>query len=105
MTKHTTKMTAGDQTMTIVAAEGKSGWNVKASIKTGNEKVKDGGVKAITGARAKFDNEAEAVKVVAKLVKDAEGKGWTKREISAKNAFTEIPAPTASTAVAKRAKK
>lgn len=62
-------LSAEGQTLTIVAAEGKSGWNVKASLK---EQKGKGTPKAKTGARQKFTDEAGAKKAFDKLVKEAE---------------------------------
>lgn len=94
MFKKIAKFTADNQTLTIVAAQGKSGINVKASVKTGKGK---GQPKAVTGGREKFDNEVDAVKAFDKLVRVAVSKGWTSVARTVKNAFTvnELPGPTA----------
>lgn len=86
-----TVFVSGDQTLTIVAAQGKTGFNVKASVKNGKGK---GTPKAITGARAKFTNAVEAEKAVKKLTEEAVSQGWAVKPVTSRNAFTSIPAPT-----------
>lgn len=81
--------TAEGQTLTIVAAQGKKGWNVKASLK---ELKGKGTPKAKTGARAKFDTEKDAKKAFDGLVKETLTRGWVKVDRAERNAFTEIPA-------------
>lgn len=91
-----------NQKLTIVAAMGRKGnINVKASLKTGGK----GDAKAMPGCRGSYATEAEAQSKVAVLVKDAVKAGWTKTSertgVSARNAFTEIPAPVILKAVPK----
>lgn len=94
MTKSIAKFTSADksQTLTIVAAQGKKGFNVKASVKTGSGK---GAPKAVTGGRGSFDTADKAGAAFNKLKAEAVKVGWTEVKISAKNAFTSIPAPVA----------
>lgn len=82
----------GNETLTIVAAQGKRGINVKASVKSGSGK---GAPKAQTGCRAKFDKVDEAVSAFEKLCAESLKRGWTRKAISAKNVFSAIPAPSA----------
>jgi hypothetical protein len=77
--------------LTIVASHGKSGWNVKASVKVAGGK---GAPKAKTGARAKFDNVKDAVAAFDKLCAQAIKRDWRKVEKTVRNAFDEIPAPS-----------
>ena len=87
-----TKFTSqdGTQTLTIVAAHGKRGWNVKASIKTGTGKGAD---KAVTGCRETFKAEAEAKSAFAKLVAEGTKRGWVEKVVTTRNAFSSIPEP------------
>lgn len=78
------------QTLTIVAARGKSAYNVKASVKTGKGK---GSAKAVTGCRASFAESTDAEELFQKLVEDAKSTGWVKVDKRVRNAFTEIPKP------------
>lgn len=78
------------QVLTIVAQTGKSGINVKASMKQAGKGVP----KAVTGGRAKPTSEQEAIDLVAKMANDATKLGWVPVAVSVKNAFTEIPAPS-----------
>lgn len=92
-----------DQSMslTITATEGKSGQNVKATMKG----VGKGADRALTGARGKYDSEKDAQKAFDKLVSEAEKNGWVRTTTRVKNAFTEIPAapkPVAKPATAKK---
>lgn len=101
MFKQTAKFNQADsnETLTVVVAEGKSGFNIKASIKT--DAGTKGAPKAKTGAREKFTKKEEAVKAFDKLTKEAVSRGWAKVERVERNAFSSIPAPT----VLKTAKK
>lgn len=92
MTKHFAKFSSADQTLTVIAQQGKKGWNVKASLKTGSGK---GTPKAKPGCREQFKKEDEAVAAFNKLVAEAKKAGWTKVEVASKNSFTTIPAPAA----------
>lgn len=82
------------QALTITMAKGSSGqYNVKSTLKEGRGK---GSPKAITGTRLSVPSEQEAKDYFDRLVADAERKGWIKgASSSSRNAFTEIPAPSA----------
>ncbi len=98
MMKQTARFTSPDlsETMTIVAAAGKKGYNVKASIKRGKGK---GAPKAKTGCRATFKTEKEANSTFSKLTKEALARGWKEQEVSTRSAFSAIPeAPKSSKA-------
>lgn len=92
MTKMIAKFNAegSDQTLTVVAAKGKRGINLKSSVKTGKGK---GQPKAVTGTRATVLTEADAKTRFDALVRDAEKAGWKRVTVTSKNAFTSIPAP------------
>lgn len=79
--------------LTIAAVKGKSGYNLKVSVKTSREK---GSPKAITGCRASFDNAAEAQETFDMHVADAEKRGWKRIPKVTRNAFTTIPNATAT---------
>lgn len=90
--KQVAKFTSADgsQTLTIVAATGKTGHNVKASIKTGKGK---GQPKATVGGRSKHSNENDALEAFQLHVKQAELEGWQRAATSTRNAFVTIPPP------------
>lgn len=103
MTKTTLRFSSPDssQALTIVAAQGKRGINVKASIKDGKLK---GGPKAQTGCRKVVQSEQDARSAIDAMVKEAVKAGWTKVTLgdgthSSKNAFVAIPAPVKQTGV------
>ena len=87
------KFRNADQTLTIAAASGKSGINVKASVKTGQGK---GAPKAQTGCRQTFKSETDARGAFDKLVSEARTRGWTELAVQpiVRNAFSSIPAPS-----------
>ena len=89
-----------DQTLTIAAVSGKSGINIKASVKTGQGK---GAPKAQTGCRQTFKSETDARGAFDKLVSEARSRGWTELTVQpiVRNAFTAIPAPSASASSSK----
>lgn len=76
------------QTLTIVAAQGKSAINVKASVKTGKGK---GAPKAVTGGRGSFQTLDESVAHFDMLNEQAVKAGWTRIQRTNRNAFTTIP--------------
>lgn len=92
MTSNKAVFTCADQTLTLVATEGKKGFNVKASMKTGKGK---GQPKAITGCRETFKTLAEATAALTKLGEEALKRGWTAVTITKRNSFDAIPVPTA----------
>ena len=81
------------ETMTIIGAQGKRGWNVKVSIKKGKGK---GQPKAKTGCRETFKTEKEAKSAFDKLVKESKARGWKELEVSTRSAFSAIPEPSKS---------
>lgn len=101
MMKNVAKFTSDGQTLTIVAAQGKKGFNVKASVKTGSGK---GAAKAVTGCRETFKTVGEAVSAMDKLKTEATKRGWTVMAMTVRNAFSAIPAP-AKAEVATKSKK
>lgn len=76
-------------TLTITAKQGRSGINVKATMKGVGKDAE----RAITGSRANFQNDREANNAFDNLVKESESRGWQRTTARVKNAFTEIPAP------------
>ena len=96
-----TKFKAGDQMLTLTMQQGKRGFNVKASVKTGSGK---GAPKADTGCRESFKTEAEAKSAFSKLTAEATKRGWVEQAATTtRNAFTAIPAPTAKSKTSKAA--
>lgn len=77
----------GEQLMTILCAQGKSGYNVKASIKSSKD------TKALTGARGNYADAAEAEAYYNDLVESAKKTGWKPKTVTSKNAFAAIPKP------------
>lgn len=84
--KNITKFTNADksQRMTVVVAQGKKGFNLKASVKTGTGK---GQPKAVTGCRETYKTAPEAVKGYEAVVAGVKARGWTEVAVSVKNAF------------------
>jgi hypothetical protein len=80
--------TAGNETITIVAAEGKKGWNVKVSHKRGKGKGAD---KASTGCRETFSTKALAEAAVTKLAAETVKRGWSEKQVYTRSAFSAIP--------------
>jgi hypothetical protein len=97
------KFRNADQTLTIAAVSGKSGINIKASVKTGRGK---GAPKAQTGCRQTFKSETDARGAFDKLVSEARSRGWTELAVQpvVRNAFTSIPAPSPVNAKGTKAK-
>jgi hypothetical protein len=99
--KQTKTFKSANQTLTLTSAEGKRGWNVRASLKTGGGK---GSPKAITGCRQIVKTEPEAKKVIERLAADAIARGWVEVVKTTRNAFSEVPPPASPAAKAKPAK-
>jgi predicted DNA-binding WGR domain protein len=100
--KNIARFKSTDQTLTIAAVSGKSGFNVKASVKTGSGK---GAPKAQTGCRQRFQTEAEARSAFDKLVSEARARGWSEMAVQPieRNAFSSIPAPAKAAKASKTA--
>ncbi len=94
--KQTTRFVAANgngATLDIISRDGKTGISVFS-------RVRRPGVKAVIGTRSVFlpANETAAQEMFAKLVTDAEGKGWTRKTGGAgvtASQFNEIPSPDA----------
>lgn len=86
--------------LTIVLAQGKSGFNIKASQKNANAvKGKKGAPtkdRAATGCRAKFTTLKEGEAAFTKLSDEARKQGWTVVPKIDRNAFTSIPSAKAA---------
>ena len=89
------KFRNADQTLTIAAVSGKSCINIKASVESGHGKRAP---KAQTRCRQTFKSENDARGAFEKLVSEARSRGWTELAVQpiVRNAFTSIPAPSAS---------
>lgn len=78
------------ETMIVAATEGKSGFNLKISVKN------DKSVRALTGGRQRFDTRDLVMDAFNTTVAQAEEKksGWKRVQMAAsKNAFMGIPKP------------
>lgn len=79
----------GTRRLTITLREGAgSAVNIAATIRSTD---KDEEFDAQTGARGTFTDVEEGKKALAKLVKDAEGKGWAVETSSTRGSFDSIP--------------
>lgn len=73
-----------NQSIKVIAMQGKTGYNVRVSHKVGDDK-------ANTGLREQFSTEDLATKAFNRLCELTKSKGWTEVKRSTRNAFTDIP--------------
>lgn len=77
---------ANTQTLRVVAQQGKTGFNVKCTVK-GTE----ANAKALTGARSQFTDAKGATAAFERLTEEAKKQGWITVHRRSREAFSAIP--------------